>query len=231
MLRSRRQLAILVGAVLLSSPAIAGEAARRTIAVHGSAELRAAPDILRLVVVFRAEGPAVEALRRDVDNRARRFTDSLDRFGIDSKHYSALQPTVEPQYVWDKKRKLTGFIYRRQVQIELNKIDHYGDLIDQALKLGAEMSGAPVMDFSDREALEVRALEAAVVAARAKAQRLAAAAGASLGPVQEIVETSATPVPRPMMMATRMAETADVAVEHVGEQTIRRTVQVRFALR
>jgi uncharacterized protein len=99
-----------------------------------------------------------------------------------------------------------------------------GETIDAAVAAGATDVSGPAFTTSDEDALYRQALKSAVADARAKAQVLAAAAGASLGPVTTIVESSSTPIP----FIDRAAAPSSTPVQP-GTQRITASVTVTFA--
>jgi uncharacterized protein YggE len=116
--------------------------------------------------------------------------------------------------------------------VTVRALDTLPALLDDALLAGGESVVLHGIEFDveKRRELERGALEAAVGDARARAETLAAAAGARLGTVVSIDarerERGAGPVPRMAMMAERAAATPVEA----GSIEVEVTVDVTYAI-
>jgi uncharacterized protein YggE len=102
-----------------------------------------------------------------------------------------------------------------------------GALIDAAVEAGANQVSGPSMSAADQESLYRKALQAAVVDARERAEALAKAGGVSLGRVTAIVEGGGS-APMPVAMATKAAD-ASTPIEP-GTQDVTAQVSVTFAI-
>ena len=103
-----------------------------------------------------------------------------------------------------------------------------GDIAQAAMAAGADRLHGPRFEYDDAEGVRRELLGEAVADARAKADRLAAAAGRRLGPVRQIEEAGPERVPGPQrMMAAAAVESPDVRPR---ELTVTAAVTVVFAL-
>lgn len=104
-----------------------------------------------------------------------------------------------------------------------------GDLVAAGVAAGATSTRGPNFFVGDREAAYDAALVEALRRAKAKAEMLAAAAGATLGPAITITESgNVVPVPGPRTAKSPSAE-ATPPVEP-GSSTVKATVAATFAL-
>jgi hypothetical protein len=115
---------------------------------------------------------------------------------------------------------------------KVRDLDRLGSVLDGLVAAGVnEVQGAQ-MSASDPSAAEHDALRAAVAAAQAKAEVIAAAAGVTLGEIRRLEEEAdvgGPPMPKIGMM--RMVESADVATEvAAGDLTVTRRVRAWFSL-
>jgi uncharacterized protein YggE len=86
------------------------------------------------------------------------------------------------------------------------------------------------MSAADPSAAEHAALEAAVAAARAKAEVIAAAAGVRLGAVRRIEEEADGGPPMPKIGMMRLAEAADAGTEvAAGDLMVTRRIRAGFS--
>ena len=100
-----------------------------------------------------------------------------------------------------------------------------GDVAQAAMAAGADRLHGPRFEFDDADGVRGELLGEAVVDARAKAERLASAAGRRLGAVRQIQESGPERVPGPVRAMA--VEAPDV---RPSELTVTATVTVVFAL-
>jgi uncharacterized protein YggE len=102
-----------------------------------------------------------------------------------------------------------------------------GDVAQAAMAAGADRLHGPRFEYERESEVRGELLGEAVADARAKAERLAAAAGRRLGRVDRIEETGPEHVPGPVRAMAATAEPPDVRPR---ELTVTATVRVVFAL-
>ncbi len=101
-----------------------------------------------------------------------------------------------------------------------------GAVIDAAVAAGANQVYGPSLSSGDQRKLYLKALEAAVADARAKAQVLAASSGRSLGKVETVTESGGF---EPVPLMSKAAADSGTPVE-AGAQQTNASVTVTFAL-
>jgi uncharacterized protein YggE len=101
------------------------------------------------------------------------------------------------------------------------------DVAQAAMAAGADRLHGPRFEYDQASEVQGDLLGEAVADARAKAERLAAAAGGRLGSVQAIEEAGPERVPGPQRTMAAVAEAPDVRPR---ELTVTATVRVVFAL-
>ena len=118
------------------------------------------------------------------------------------------------------------------MRARVRDLDRLGGVLDGLVGAGANEVHGAEMTASDPSAAEHEALRAAVTAARAKADALAAASGVKLGDVARIEEEpdrGGPPMPKMRMMA--MAESADAPTEvAAGDLTVTRRIRAWFVI-
>jgi uncharacterized protein YggE len=123
-------------------------------------------------------------------------------------------------------------VYRasESVTVITHDPDAAGDLVTAGVAAGATSTRGPRFFVGDREAAYNAALVEALTRAKTKAELLASAAGATLGPAITIVESgSVVPVPAPQ--AKGVAEDAEPTPPvKPGSSTVTATVAATFAL-
>ena len=233
-----------LGAVLVVSAgcgsstglAQAEDGEQRTISVSGSGVISAAPDqvTLRLGVETTAE-TASEALSQN-NEQMTAVIDSLKDAGIPAEQIQTQTVRLNPRYETPPRepgqtegRELVGYQASNLVQAHTEDLDAIGQLLDTAVRAGANRINGLRFEVSNSQALLNQARDAAWEDAEAKAQQLASLAGAELGEVLSINESTYTP--RPVRMeSVEMERAAGVSVEP-GSEEIQVDLQVTWLLR
>ena len=218
--------------VLLAMPVAAAEAdPSRHITVSASATTSAEPDIARISTGVVSEADtAREALNRNTA-AMKRLIDGLKGAGIDAKDIQTTSFNVEPRYEQSKDRgapKINGYRVVNQVRITARDIAKLGEVLDQAVTLGANQIGGIEFEVSKAETLKDEARRGAVENARRRASLFAGAAGAELGQDISISENVQHTGPRPPVMARRAADSVPI---EAGSQTLQATVTITWALK
>jgi len=185
MLKLSPALAAAGAALVCALPAAAADdPPQRTISVTGNAALTAANDTAGFTtgVVVRRSGPA-EALRA-ASARMSRVLGALTAEGVARRDVRTGRVGVNRV----TRRHVVAYVATNTVFVTVRAIQHTGTVIDAAVGAGATRLSGPSFWRSSTRDLYQRALVAALRKARAKAEALAAEAGATLGPVQTIAE-------------------------------------------
>lgn len=203
----------------------------RRISVIAEGEATVAPDLAVVSFAVSGEGRELAPTRDEVNRRASAVLAALRKLELADGDINAPDVAIHPQYDYRKGQKLTGYRVVRQMTAKVRDLDRLGDVLDGLLAAGANEVHGAQMSAADPSAAEHAALEAAVRAARAKAEVLAAAAGVKLGQVARIEEEADGPTPMPRMrMMGAMAE-ADAGTEvAAGDLTVTRTIRAWFEL-
>ncbi len=198
----------------------------RTVTTTGSGAAAATPDAVQVSLTVRVQAPSVpEALSATAGGVARagevarRFTDD----GRVSSRGLSLWPAR------DSTGAPVGYEAAHALEVRCAGLDRGGELVTA---LGHEVGEALQIDgvalvVDDTGPLEPRARRAAFEDARSRAAELAALAGASLGPVVEVVEGSAARPPGGVRLAG--AESFGTSFEP-GSTEVGATVTVTWRL-
>jgi uncharacterized protein YggE len=196
--------------------------APRSITVTGTGAVRSVPD--RAQVSFGVETRATTARGASQANASelRRVIDAVKRAGGQDVGTSSV--SLYPQSGDDG--EVTGYVAQNTVTATLN-LGKTGAAIDAAVAAGANQVYGPSLSASDAAALYRQALTAAVADARARAETLARAAGAELGAVTAIVESSSAPTP---LYAAAKASADESTPIEAGTQETSASVSLTFTL-
>jgi uncharacterized protein len=175
---------------VLSVPALADPfPAAPHVYVQGSAELRIEPDTLDLSLAIESVDLKSSVAKRKVDDRTRKLLAAFEALGIPAEDVSSASPLIGPWFEYQHDvRKFVGTRVYRQVDVTLRDLSRYSEVI--AAVVAAEVNEIDSSRLSSSRSAPVleQAQQAALADARARAQRLAAAAGQKLGAAYSISE-------------------------------------------
>ena len=168
--------------------------ANRHIAVQGTAEVLAKPDIAKISFeVISSKDKSLDA-KRDVDDRVNLLLKGLSKFGVKETDVSA---TSLLTYNDDDKFNVesgtminAGFVATRTLKVTLRNIEKLNDFIDFSLSVKInEVTNIELMS-SKASQLEAQATQGAIDNAIVKGGKLAKAFGAELGKIYSINSNS-----------------------------------------
>jgi uncharacterized protein YggE len=202
----------------------------RTITVSGTGIVKAEPNVAYVSTGVVTEGAtAKEAIARNTAAMSK-LVDGLKKSGIAAGDIQTTTFNVGPRYTQPKDGKpatINGYQVTNQIRLTIRNVAKLGDLLDEAIALGANQVNHIAFDVADADALKDEARKQAVTNARKRAELYATAAGASLGDVLRISEDGAGFDP---VLRGRVALQAAVPVEP-GTRTLEVEVHVTYALR
>lgn len=200
--------------------------------VSGRGEVMVAPDRARasFAVETRAssagEASAANAEAMNAVMAALRGT-GLPGLDIETFGY-----TLRPEYRMgtDRSRVIDGYTALNNVVVTLDDVTAVGRVIDAAIGAGANRVAGLVFEASDTEGARLDALRLAVERATAEARAIATALGRELGAPLDVQGGAEVPGPQVRaMMQTMEAQAAPTPIE-AGDQAVRATVSITFAL-
>ncbi|MDQ8153194.1 MAG: SIMPL domain-containing protein [Gemmatimonadota bacterium] len=202
----------------------------------GRGEVEVKPDRARLEVGVETRASSAAAAAAENSRRQRGVLDTLQRMGILPDQIQTANLQVTPEMVYPgqgQPPRVSGYVARNSVRVEVLKLEQTGSLVDAALAKGA--TGVMGVNFYSSKHAEARreALARAVVAARLDAEAMAKAAGYQLGLLLEISSGGPSDGPIMLAMATspRMAAMADQTPVNPGEIKVSESVTVRWAIK
>ena len=230
--------AVLLLAVLLSACgpttiAPAAQASVRSLNVSGTGEVTLKPDIAYINIGVHTEKATASEATAQNNTDSQAVINALTAAGIAADD---IQTTNFNIYQRDVTDPTTGakissvYAVDNTVYVTVRKLDKLGDLLDAAVRAGANNVNSIQFDVADKtKALSDARLEA-VKTAKAQAAELAAAAGVSLGQIQSIQYMDASP--SPVFQGKGMgggAASTDVAVPiNPGQMQITVTVTIAY---
>lgn len=234
---------IIIGSLLGAFFGVAPVTAQQTVpsvpqvVTVGRGDVDIKPD--RAQVLFSVETRASTAATAAAENsrRQRAVLDTLQQLGVAPDQLQTAYLQVTPEMVYPGQGlppKVSGYLARNSVRVEVLKLDQTGILVDAGLAKGSTGIGG-LQFYSSKEAESRReALSKAVIAARLDAEVMAKAAGYRLGELLEIIGNQQPSSPVSFGMELRSARASiDTGPTPVnpGEIKISQTVTVRWAVK
>lgn len=204
----------------------------RAIVVSGEATLRRTPDLAVVSLAVTVRDREVDPARDTANARASAILARLRELGIEEADVSAPSLSIQPSYDYRRGARLTGYEASRPISIRVRDLAALGPLLDSLVDDGATQVHGTSMELAEADAAAREALGAAVVAARGRAEALAAAAGVTLGEPLRIEEEGSGFAPMPRMMAMAKGAADESAPTEVAPGQVEVTARIRawFAL-
>jgi len=204
-----------------------------TITVPGAGSVEVEPDIasirLGVSVISETAGAARESAAQTMNAiLAAVLAQDVARRDVRTSLVS-LSPVMD--YSQNNGPRITGYQVQNSVSVTLRDLSKAGELIDAALAAGA--STLDSLEFRLEEPLQAadQARIYAMADAKARAETIANAAGATLGPVASVTEGQFGPPPMPYPAQRFAMKAADSSTPvESGTQEISVALTVTFAL-
>jgi uncharacterized protein YggE len=206
------------------------------ISASGTGTATAEPDVMFLTVGVSVERESIAEAREDAASAQTAVIDALKGIGVDDNDIQTVGFSINPVYEFSRldERELVGYVVNNVVSAKIRDLDRAGEAIDAATLAGGDDAVVQGISFSIDDPTELReeARAEAVSNARAQAEQLADLAGADLGPLISISESSFFPFAE-RGFATGIGGAADQAAStpiETGELEISVTVNVLYAV-
>ena len=225
-------IAIVCGTLVTSQ--VCGEEPARTISVSGEGKAAAPPDVatINTGVVTQAVS-AGDALAANNESLARIIA-MLKEHKIAAQDIQTSNFAVRPEYRrgarGQQRAEIVGYRVTNQVRVRVRNLPALGKILDSLVKAGSNQISGVSFGIDDPTPVLNRARRRAIEDAGNRAKLFANAVNVRVGKVLSISERPVQ-VPRPQFMGRAMAAEAASAVPvATGEQQMRATVHIAFAL-
>jgi uncharacterized protein YggE len=227
-----RYLTALLCSIVISACALAEDSNQRFVSVTGEGYVEAVPDTLSFSVVARSTDSSLEQAQANTSAVVNQVLAAARKAGVAKDRIDSSQTRAAPEYEWRKQeRYYLGQTVTRTVSFRLTELDQYPALLTLLSELDLAQINSPQLSHSQQEQLQMDALKVAIAAGRNKAELMAIAVGASLGPALQVTEVSAMqPQPRMMMAEAARADDGQNQGYSFALQRITASVQLRYAL-
>lgn len=200
----------------------------RSMSVTGIGEVALKPDIAYINIGVRTEkDTAAEAMAQNsTDTQA--VIAAIKAAGVADDDIRTENFNIYPNQRFDLEGKPTNLTYivENTVYLKVRDLTKLGGLLDSVVKAGANNINSIQFDAVDKSKAATDARAAAVKAAKAQAEEMAAAAGVTLGPIQSISYYDSAP--GPMYENKAMGGAADTmnAIAPINPGTLKISVNV-----
>lgn len=193
---------VIIGLALVSA-ALAGCGAisprqQRSLVVSGTGRVEVAPDIATVNLGVQTVGEDIAQVIADNNRRSQRVQQAVLALGVAPDDVRTISFHVSPQAQYDENGQPTGvtvYWVNNTIAVTLRQIDQLGRLLQAAVDAGANSIQSEGFRVDDPSAAEDEARRLAMQDARARAEMLARAAGATLG--DPLTITTSVHVPSP----------------------------------
>lgn len=199
----------------------------RTVAVSGSGQAAAVPDVMRLQIGVAVVESDVSAGMERAAAAMRSVIDALVGAGIARSDLATSQLSVHPQYRSGDDPGIAGYEVTSMLTVTIRDLGSASAVLSAAVGAGGDdlrVHGVS-LTVDDASAPLAAAREAAFADARERAAHYAALAGGRLGAIISIREGTSAPGPMPRMAAYSAAMPVEA-----GEQQVSASVDVVFEL-
>jgi uncharacterized protein len=179
-------LAILLGSATLTAQVTFVPDQTPRVSVDGQASITARPDLAFVSFGVYGLNEDLQTARAGADAAVGRLLKVAEDLKIERDDIAASSLNVEPNYSDDRPHKFLGYGVTRSVNITPRDLARLEDLIDGAVKAGANQDFNIALEVADAAALRERATMLALEDAKKQAARIAAVFGMKLGPVRSI---------------------------------------------
>ena len=168
--------------MLLVAGAALADAEPKRLQVSGTAVVTGDPDIAYITVGVETQNPSAEKAAQDNASIMAQVLAALREMGLTEKEviherlqHLGFHPDGQPRT--DKEETVTTYWVQNRINITTKNLDSVGEIVDRAVKAGANQVQGIRFDVQDKQALQLEALKLAVQQGMGKAEAMAEAAG------------------------------------------------------
>ncbi|MGE5122871.1 MAG: SIMPL domain-containing protein [Acidobacteriaceae bacterium] len=174
-----------------------GQVQPRMINVTGNAQVILSPDIAYISIGVHSEAASAKEAVASNNSQTQAVIDAIKGQGVEEKDIKTTNFSVYQQEKYAPTGEDLGpvFMSDNTVYVTMRDITKIGSILDASIAAGANNIYGITFDVQDKEAALATGRDEAMADAKAQAEELVKAAGATLGPVQSISYYSNPPTP------------------------------------
>jgi uncharacterized protein YggE len=220
--------------------------ATNTISVVGQGKIEKSPDTAKISFSVRTEKKVLKEAQDEVSTKIGAIKKALISDGIEEKYIKTDSYNSYPQYNYPQNRcfsgscpttapVLRGYEVAHSITISIKNLEKVESALGiLATNAVSDMQG-PNFGFEDDKMIAREAREAAIVDARAEAEKLAKSLGVKLVRIVSFSENNGGGYPMPMYTKTQMGEAMNMDAKTpeipVGQQKVESNVTVVYEIR
>lgn len=201
---------------------------QHAITVTGDGSVLAKPDTAHVTLGVQIQNAELAAAQSQATDQMNAVLTSLKQNGISDDNIKTVNYSINVNQDYSKGTgEVTGYTVFNMVDVKITNIDKVGQIIDAAVKAGANNVGGVQFSVENMAALVQQAREQAMNDARNKAMQLAKLGDVTLGAPISISEGTSTP-PQPMAARDVASAGAGAVPIQTGQSEITVTVTVSY---
>lgn len=162
-----------------------------TLRVQGNASVSITPDTAVLRVGYAGENSDSSVAQQETADAVIAIVEAIKAHGVAEDDIATANLNTYPVYNYtDEGQTLRGYRVEHMLSVTVKDLDKTGDVLDAALKAGANQADSITYQSSREKEVYLQALALAVENASAKADALAIATGVWLGSLEQVNEIS-----------------------------------------
>lgn len=200
--------------------------------VEGHGVVKQVPDIVTINFDVTTTASSLAAAKQSVDKTVHAAIKAARAQNIDEDQINASKIQAHPHYEWTRnKREYKGETVTRQVEVRLTDVKRYNALVDALLGAGINRLQNVTMDFSQRQALENKAMKLALKDAEHQAKSIAKTLSQKLAGVFQVAPTSQPIVMHRYDMAASDEADHQASGLKLGKQALEQRIRVVYLLK
>jgi len=191
-------LAAFVLGACAAAPAGSSSDQRRTMLAQGTGEVILTPDVAYISIGIESRADEVSAALTINNSQASRIAEVLRGMGVEERDIQTSAFNVFPMQQYGPSGETLEVLYvvNNTVTVTVRNLNTLGELLDAAVRAGANTINNIQFDVENKEAAVKEARRLAIEHARQTAAELAEAAGVQLGDLVSLnVYSSGSPIP------------------------------------
>jgi uncharacterized protein YggE len=207
---------------------------QRTVTTRGEGWVDVEPDAATITIGLSIAKPDLAAARNEAAARATAIIAAIKDTGVPNRDIQTSNYRIQVLRDRDRQGNPTvtrGYEVANTVTATVRDLDRLPSVLDAATAAGANQVQGPDFFVQQREDAEDEARRLAMASARRRAEVLATAAGAALGPVRSIVDGDADSGPMPRVAYRAVAaDTGPATPIEAGTERVPANVEVVWEL-
>jgi len=214
------------------TPVIRCADTEHTLTISGTGMAKAVPDRVSFTVGVSTTAKSVKEAFRANNVKTRAVVDALKKAGVKDGEIQTTNFSIDQPYDAEQRKRTDGFVVSNNVTVIRRDPAAVSDLLQAAIDAGANQAGSLNFFVADPSAARDEALAMAFADARARAEKLAAAAKRTLGAATSINTNGASSYGYLQQNTVQaITVTADSPDIETGVSRITETVTVTFELK